>query len=241
MTVAYYDLDASPALDAIERAVNFTADHPPAYQSLFSHKGLIGVDWDKAANCHHSNTSLVAAIGSMIDSKAAEAALYPNYRLATAVGGTSCLDENQKGAFLAAAGVYDTSRNPQWFTEAVNELIDTEELGDYFERGPEAARSHERIRPYGYTEYWSADGRPELLPMQMVKAKADKERLPKDKRVALLIVLALYNESDTKDTFKGRGWVFHGAELGRWLRERFASNERSARAALRAIGHYCYW
>ena len=164
----------------------------------------------------------------MIDDKSAEAAFDPRFRLANAVGKASGLDDFQQGVFLAAAGIDDHSRNPLAFTQAVNELIDTEKIGGYFERGPDAARSHDDIRPYG-------------CHMEQVKSKADKERLPKDQRIALLIVLALYNDYDTAEIFKGRGWVFHAAELGRWLRERFASNERSARAALRAIGHYCYW
>lgn len=228
MSFSYYDLVACPALDAIERAVNFTVEHPPAYEALFSHKGLIGVDWDLASSCHHSNTILVAGIGGMIDGKAAEGTFHPKFRLANAVGKASGLDGFQQGAFLAAADVYGRSPNPLAFTQAVNELIDTEQIGGYFERGSDSACSHEDIRPYG-------------CQMEQVKSKADKERLPKDKRIALLIVLALYNDYDTAETFKGRGWVFHAAELGRWLRERFASNERSARAALRAIGHYCYW
>ena len=245
MSIAYYDPEPGPAFDAIERAINQTLVRPPGYDKLFSNTGLIGVDWDRVKHCHHSNEPIVAAIAGMIDDSAAESAMNSmfkasySYRLADAVGKVSSMDENQFKVFLAAAGHAGRPRDPQAFTEAVNTLIDTEDLGAYFERGPNAGHSHQDIRPFGYAESWDQPGTPSAL--EKVKAKADRERLPKDKRVALLIVLALYNEYDTRELFKGRGWAFHGVELGRWLKERFHSNERSARAALTALGQYCYW
>lgn len=245
MPVAHYDLDPGPVFDAIERAVNQTIAKPPAHDRLFSNTGLIGVDWDRVAHCHHSNQPIVAAIAAMIDGSAAESAMNSmfkasyKYRVADAVGKASSMDEDQYRVFLAAAGYKGRPRDPLAFTTAVNELIDGEDLGAYFERGTNARHSHEDIRPLGHAEAWDRPSTPK--PMETVKAKAERERLPADKRIPLIIVLALYNDHDVRETFKGRGWTFHGVELGRWLKERFESNERAARAALRALGQYCYW
>ena len=135
MSIAYYDPEPGPAFDAIERAITQTLVRPPGYDKLFSNTGLIGVDWDRVKHCHHSNEPIVAAIAGMIDDSAAESAMNSmfkasySYRLADAVGKVSSMDENQFKVFLAAAGHAGRPRDPQAFTEAVNMLIDTEDLG----------------------------------------------------------------------------------------------------------------
>ena len=239
MSVAYYTLEQGAATDAIQRAVAQMIAQPPAFDRFVTHVDRIGFDWNQARECHHSNMSIVAVIGGMIDDVAAKEALSPSCRLADAVGKVSSLDENQSRVFLAAADYCGQASNARRFTEAVNTLIDTEGLGEYLERDWAGGIKHEHIRPLGHGASLKDENAPN--PMERVKSKAQSDRLPKDQRIPLIIVLALYNESAARDTFKGSGWAFHGVELGRWLRERFESNERSARAALLALGHYCYW
>lgn len=267
--MAWYDPAPGPAFEAIERAIDRMAAKPDVFEGLFANNGFIGVDWKRAGYCHHSNELLVALFGGMIDMASARGALYDELRLANAVGKVTVMDGSQYWVLLAAAGIEEppdwmelayrdepatVPRNRLAFAQAVNELIDAEELGGYFERGPGASVDHNTIRPLGMAAYEEAvseryrapEDEPERPlppdPWEVVKAKANAEHLPPDKRIALLIVLALYNDLHAREYLnKGRGWTFHGTELGGWMKERFDSNERAARAALRALATYPGW
>lgn len=237
--MAYYDIEAGPLGEAVKRAVGLAVRQPPAHDEIFGMDRLIQVDWEHAAHCHHTNMPLVAAIGGMIDPTAAEAALGPKYRLVSACGRVSALDDIQDGILLAAAGEPPgNGHNPRRFTQAVLGLIEAEGLEGYFEIEDRAyAGDHHGIRPYGYAKAIRMDSGPGDIERTKVAARTFEQ----DRRIPLVLILSLYNEYMAKDVLKGRGWVFHGARLGRWLRGRFRTNPQSARHALTALGSYPGW
>lgn len=237
--MAYYDIEAGPLGEALKRAVGLAVRRPPAHDEIFALPGLIQVDWERAAHCHHTNMPLVAAIGGMIDPTAAEAALGPKCRLVSACGRVSALDEIQDSILLVAAGKPPSNgRDPRRFTQAVLCLIEEERLERYFEIEDRAyAGDHHGIRPYGYTEaIRTEDGSGDIE-----HTKAAARTLPADRRIPLVLILSLYNEYTSRDVFKGCGWAFHGARLGCWLRDRFRTNPQSACHALTALGSYPGW
>lgn len=232
----HYEPDATPGFAAISRAVDQATDRPPAREQLFSRSTrCVGVDWERARQCHRSNELLVAAIGGMLDAAVTEAVLRPACNLALVVSSVSSLDEPQQLIFLAAAGDGGAPRSREGFVHALNALIELEGLHSYFKCGPRAATDHYDIRPRGE----AGDSGGTLGVFKGIKARA--KHLPRGQRIPLIATCSIYNGSCARDVFKGRGWAFNGAELGRWLSERFESNERSASAMLRAIGHYCGW
>lgn len=237
--MAYYDIEAGPLGEAVNRAVGLAVRQPPAHDEIFALPGLIQVDWEHAAHCHHTNLPLVAAIGGMIDPTAAAAALGPKYRLVSACGRVSALDEIQDSILLAAAGEpVSNARNPRRFTQAVLGLIEAEGLEGYFEIEDRAyAGDHHGIRPYGYSNAIQTEGEPG----DIGRTKAAARTLPGDRRIPLVLILSLYNEYNNRDVFEGSGWAFHGAQLGHWPHGRFKTNPPAARHALTALGSYPGW
>lgn len=239
--MTFYDIETGPLGEALVRAVGLAARRPPACDKIFGIGRQIGVDWDCAANCHHSNMPVVAAIGAMIDPAAAEIALGPKCRLVSACGRVSGFDDIQDSILLAAAGIPASHGcNPDRFTRALLGLIEAEHLEEYFEIESRAyAGDHYGIRPHGYAQAVRAGSGP--ADIECTKAAAAARSLEKDRRIPLVLILSLYNEYASRDVFKGRGWAFHGVQLGCWLRGRFQKKTQSARHALTALGSYPGW
>ena len=249
-----YELPDGRLGQALEAAFRYAADWPPAYEHLFEIRdGRLAVDltvdWERAAACHHSNIPLVGTLGAMVDPAAAARAL-PGIPLAAIVGGCCRLDEHQE-AILAAMigpggpGKPDAPRS--CFGTAVRTLIVEEGLEDYFDLLPDPESFDIRLAGYAQScrekrEAYARGLDPEPRDLfAAAKARAQKDRLDPGRRIALVAVMALYNEHETCVTFKGRGWSFGARELGTWLRNRAEVHPAAFEALLLAMATYHGW
>ena len=248
---SHYDLPAGRLGDALDRAMVQAVRTPPAHEPIFEYPGLIAVDWNRAATCHHSNVPVVGTVAAMIDPVAAAHAL-GKIRLASIVGGVSRLDQTQRAILAAAAGHPGAEQRPQsYFGRAVRAFIEAEALQDYFEISPAETpgKEHHGIRPAGYAESEQTEAvafaRGERPPardlFEEMRQRAARYGLDPHRRVALVALMALYNEHDTLDRFKGRGWVFTARDLGEYLKNRAARRPATFEALFLAMATYHGW
>ncbi len=246
---SFYDLPGGRLGVALDAAISEAVRKPPAHERIFSYPGLIEVDWQRAAHCHHSNVTLVGTIGAMLDPVAAAGAL-GKIRLASIVGGVSKLDWNQSALLAAAAGKPGAERLPKkFFAGAVLGLIEAEGLERYFEFDDELGKDHYGIRPAGYEESERADARAfaageDLEPRDLfaeMRQRASRDQLTPPGRVALVAVMALYNEDDTRERFKGRGWSLTTRDLGAYLQDRAERRPAAFENLLLAMATYHGW
>ena len=245
---SFYDLPDGRLGDALDAAVSQAVCTPPAGERLFAYPGLLEVDWEQAACCHHSNIPLVGTIGAMIDPVAAAGAL-EGVRLPAVIGGVSRIDWDQGALLAAAAGSPGAERMPkQFFDSAVRAVIEAEELSPFFEFSG-TGRGHYAIRPFGYADSEAADRaafaagetpEPRNLFDEM-RRRANDFGLDTLRRVALVAIMALYNEQDTAEHFKGRGWVLTARELGEYLRDRADRRPAAFDNLLLAMAAYHGW
>ena len=240
-----YALPGGRLGEALDAAVSQAERRPPAHERLFEIRdGRLAVDWGRAALGHHSNIPIVGTIGAMIDPDAAAGAL-ARVRLASIVGGVCRLDENQEAILSAAAGSPDAPRSG--FRPAVRSLIAEEGLEAYFDLLPDPDSFD--IRPAGYAESCRDEREAyqrgeDPIPRDLfaeTKHRAQRERLEHGRRIALVAVMALYNEDNTRKTFKGRGWSFTARDLGAWLRNRAEVRPAAFAALLFAMATYHGW
>jgi len=248
---SFYDLPAGHLGDALDAAMSQAVRHPPAHEKFFKYPGLIEVDWERAASCHHSNVPIVGTIGAMIDPVAAAGAL-DKIRLASIIGGVSKLDWNQSGLLAAAAGQPGAEQLREPFGPAVRAFIAAERLEPYFEFSEVPGDSGDQefgIRPAGHAETlraqqmaYAAGDEPEPRNLfDEVRQRANDRRLDVDGRVALVAVMALYNEYDTRERFKGRGWVLTARDFGDYLRDRAERLPAAFDNLLLAMATYHGW
>lgn len=250
---SFYDLPAGRLGEAVDAAVLVAAREPPAHDHIFSYPGFIEVDWDCAAACHHSNIPIVGTIGAMIDPVAAAGALQ-KVGLPSIVGGVSRTDDSQSAIFAAAAGKTGLALlSKSAFGLAVRALIEAEALEPYFDIskdvGDTPGNQHYGIRPAGYAESERADRtafaageipkRRDLF--TEMRQRANERRLDTAGRVALVAIMSLYNEDDTRNCFKGRGWTLTACEVGEYLRDRADRRPAAFDSLLLAMATYRGW
>lgn len=249
---SFYDVPPGRLGEALDAALSAFVRRPPAHERFFNYPGLIEVDWEAAADCHHSNITLVGTIGAMIDPVAAAGAL-EKVKLASIVGGVSRLDDSQSGILAAAAGKAGAELlMKSFFGKAVQGLIEAEGLDPYFEFtavDDDAGEDHYGILPAGYAESTADeaaayakgdDPEPRDLFVEM-RQRANDRRLDTHGRVALVAVMSLYNELDTRECFKGRGWAFSAREFGHYLRDRAERRPAAFTNLLLAMATYHGW
>ena len=76
---------------------------------------------------------------------------------------------------------------------------------------------------------------------QEMRQQANADCLDTPGQVALVAVMALYNDYATRDRFKGRGWTLGAAEFGHYLRHRAEHRPAAFDTLLLAMATYHGW
>ena len=95
------------------------------------------------------------------------------------------------------------------------------------------------IRPAGYGESCRVQDSRNLF--DDMRRRANERGLGMAGRVALVAVMALYNEDGARASFRGRGWTLTARQLGDYLRDRADRRPVAFDSLLLAMATYHGW